>query len=121
MDANSGGLVLLVVVLGLNLLLLLHDRLLALDRPEQRRARVRVLVRPPLPALAHLQPDGSAFSSRKGMRDLQAFSRKATIACARRDIVRHSWATPLPVLARYMCLARRPVVPDPVIRLAWQR
>jgi len=42
--AIRGGLLLLVVVLGLNPLLLLHDRLLALDRPEQRRAAVRVLV-----------------------------------------------------------------------------
>src|SRR5262249_3863058 len=81
---HSCRLVVLVVVLGLNLLLLLHDRLLALDRPEQRRAGVRVLVRQSLPDLRHLQQHGPAFSSWKGMRDLQTFSRKATVACARR-------------------------------------
>jgi hypothetical protein len=39
--------------------------------------------------LRHLQQDGPTFSGRKGMRDLQTFSRKATVAGARRDIVRH--------------------------------
>src|SRR5262245_6713348 len=38
---------------------------------------------------SHLQQDGPTFSGRKGMRDLQTFSRKATVAGARREIVRH--------------------------------
>ena len=86
--AIHGGLLFLVVVLGLNLLLLLHDRLLALERPQQGRAAVGVLVRQALPDLRHLQQDGPTFSGRKGMRDLQTFSRKATIARAGGEIVR---------------------------------
>src|SRR5215467_6562679 len=84
-----GRLFLLVVVLGLNLLLLLHGRLLALDRPQQGRAAVRVLVRQPLPDLRHLEQDGPTFSGRKGLRDLQTLARKATVARAGRKIVRH--------------------------------
>src|SRR5262245_39004316 len=87
--AIRGGLVFLVVVLGLSLLLLLHDRLLALERPQQGRAAVGVLVRQGLPDLRHLQQDGPTFSGRKGLRDLQTLARKATVARAGREIVRH--------------------------------
>src|ERR1700756_3688808 len=68
--AIRGGLLFLVVVLGLSLLLLLHDRLLALERPQQGRAAVRVLVRQALPDLRHLEQNGPTLSGRKGMRDL---------------------------------------------------
>src|SRR5690242_11534030 len=86
--AIRGGL-LFLVVLGLSLLLLLHDRLLALERPQQGRAAVRVLVRQALPDLRHLEQDGPTFSGRKGLRDLQTFARKATVARAGGEIVRH--------------------------------
>src|SRR6516225_12163998 len=87
--AIRGGLFFLVVALGLNLLLLLHDRLLPLERPQQGRAAVRVLVRQALPDLGHLKQDGPTFSGRKGMRDLQTFARKPTVARAGREIVWH--------------------------------
>src|SRR5689334_7439436 len=63
--AIRGGLHFLVVVLGLSLLLLLHDRLLALERPQQGRAAVRVLVRQALPDLRHLEQNGPTLSGRK--------------------------------------------------------
>src|SRR5260370_3902613 len=70
-------------------LLVPHDRLLALERPQQGRAAVRVLVRQALPDLRHLEQDGPTLSGRKGLRDLQTFARKATVARAGRKIVRH--------------------------------
>src|SRR5258708_37290352 len=70
-------------------LLLLHDRLLALERPQQGRAAVRVLVRQALPDLRHLERDGPTLSGRRGLRDLQTFARKAPVARARRKVVRH--------------------------------
>src|SRR5437016_12260395 len=109
--AIRGGLLFLVVVLGLSLLLLLHDRLLALERPQQGRAAVRVLVRQALPDLRHLQQDGPTLSGRKGLRDLQTFARKATVARAGREIVRHGVSYSFTALAPYMRLVGSPAPP----------
>src|SRR5258708_34005536 len=62
--AIRAGLLFLVVVLGLGLLLLLHDRLAALERAQQVRAAGRALSRRALPHVHHRDQDAPTLAGR---------------------------------------------------------
>jgi hypothetical protein len=97
--APRGGLFLLLVVLGLHLLLLLDywSSLLSDSRWCGHSGKIRdmtLLICQPLPDLRHLYQDGPPLPDWKGVSDLQAFAREASVTRTGRlfRIVRHVYA-----------------------------